>query len=82
MFSNCTRIHIANEYLLDLSGTPGDDPQATPFPYAVAPPVQFNEQATPPGRVHEHGEDTEAVLLEAGYDWTELVELKNNNVIL
>jgi crotonobetainyl-CoA:carnitine CoA-transferase CaiB-like acyl-CoA transferase len=73
---------IANEYLLNVSGTSGDDPQATPFPYAVAPPVQFNEEATPAGRVQEHGEDTEAVLLEAGYDWPELVELKSKGVIL
>jgi hypothetical protein len=44
--------------------------------------VQFNEGATPPGRVQEHGEDTEAVLLEAGYDWPELAELKSDGVIV
>lgn len=73
---------IANEYLLDLSGTADGDSEATPDSYAVAPPVQFDEATAAPGRAQEHGEDTEAVLLEAGYDWPELVEFKNNGVIV
>jgi crotonobetainyl-CoA:carnitine CoA-transferase CaiB-like acyl-CoA transferase len=33
-------------------------------------------------RAPEHGEDTEALLLEAGYDWEQIAELKEAKVIL
>ena len=34
------------------------------------------------GRAPEHGEDTEAVLVELGYDWDEIIGLKEAEVIL
>jgi crotonobetainyl-CoA:carnitine CoA-transferase CaiB-like acyl-CoA transferase len=46
-----------------------------------AVPVQFDEQ--PPGlrRAPEHGEHTEALLLELGYDWDDISELMQAKVI-
>jgi crotonobetainyl-CoA:carnitine CoA-transferase CaiB-like acyl-CoA transferase len=47
-----------------------------------AVPVQFDGQ--PPGlrRAPEHGEDTENVLIELGYDWDQIVGFKETGVIL
>ena len=51
-------------------------------PYRLpAVPVQFDEQPPPLRRAPEHGEHTEAVLLELGYDWEKIVELKDAGVI-
>jgi crotonobetainyl-CoA:carnitine CoA-transferase CaiB-like acyl-CoA transferase len=47
-----------------------------------AVPVQFDGEAPPMRRAPEHGEDTEALLLEAGYDWEQIAELKEAKVIL
>jgi crotonobetainyl-CoA:carnitine CoA-transferase CaiB-like acyl-CoA transferase len=47
-----------------------------------AVPVQFDGQPPPLRRAPEHGEDTEAVLVELGYDWDEIIGLKEAEVIL
>lgn len=47
-----------------------------------AVPVQFDGQPPPLRRAPEHGEDTETVLVELGYDWDEIVGLKEAEVIL
>ncbi|HEY8548231.1 MAG TPA: CoA transferase [Acidimicrobiales bacterium] len=48
----------------------------------VATPVQYDE--TPPAltRSPEHGEQTEAILLELGYDWPDIIALKESGVVL
>jgi crotonobetainyl-CoA:carnitine CoA-transferase CaiB-like acyl-CoA transferase len=48
----------------------------------VASPAQFDEVAVEVARAPEHGEQTELVLLEAGYDWDELTALKESGAIL
>lgn len=47
-----------------------------------AVPVQFDGQPPALRRAPEHGEDTEAVLVELGYDWDEIIALKEAEVIL
>lgn len=47
-----------------------------------AVPVQFDGQPPPLRRAPEHGEDTEAVLTELGYDWDHILSLKELGVIL
>lgn len=44
-------------------------------------PVQFDEQPPSLRRAPEHGEHTEAVLLELGHDWDRILELKEAGVI-
>jgi len=46
-----------------------------------AVPVQIDEQPPPLRRAPEHGEHTEAVLLELGYDWDAIVALKEQGAI-
>lgn len=48
----------------------------------VTSPVQFDGQPGRPGRAPEHGEHTEAVLLELGMTWDEIGELKDQGVII
>jgi crotonobetainyl-CoA:carnitine CoA-transferase CaiB-like acyl-CoA transferase len=47
-----------------------------------AVPVQFDGRPPPMRRAPEHGEDTEALLLDAGYGWEEISALKETGVIL
>ena len=46
-----------------------------------AVPVQLDGRPPPLRRAPEHGEDTEALLLEAGYGWEEIASLKEARVI-
>ncbi|HEY1827465.1 MAG TPA: CoA transferase [Acidimicrobiales bacterium] len=46
-----------------------------------AVPVQFDGSPPPLRRAPEHGEDTEALLLEAGYQWDDIVGFKETGVI-
>jgi crotonobetainyl-CoA:carnitine CoA-transferase CaiB-like acyl-CoA transferase len=44
-------------------------------------PVQFDGHPAPLHRAPEHGEHTERVLLEMGYDWDAIGELQREGVI-
>ena len=55
-----------------------DDGQAYRLP---AVPLQLDEQAPPLRRAPEHGEHTEALLLELGYDWERISKLAERGVI-
>ena len=46
-----------------------------------AVPIQLDEQPPPLRRAPEHGEHTETILLELGYDWDAIAELKNAGAI-
>jgi crotonobetainyl-CoA:carnitine CoA-transferase CaiB-like acyl-CoA transferase len=48
----------------------------------VTSPVQFDEQPGRPSRAPEHGEHTEAVLLELGITWDEIGNLKDQGAII
>jgi crotonobetainyl-CoA:carnitine CoA-transferase CaiB-like acyl-CoA transferase len=47
-----------------------------------AVPVQFDEEGPPLRRAPEHGENTEVIASELGYDWDEITKLKEAKVIL
>ncbi|MGV0160300.1 CaiB/BaiF CoA transferase family protein [Mycobacterium colombiense] len=55
-----------------------DDGQAYRLP---AVPLQLDEQAPPMQRAPEHGEHTEALLAELGYDWDRIAEMAEEGVI-
>jgi len=65
----------ANGYVGEVSL---DDGQAYRLPTV---PVQLDEQAPALRRAPEHGEHTEAVLQELGYDWDRITELRDGGVI-
>ena len=47
-----------------------------------AVPVQFDGQPPALRRAPEHGEDTETLLTELGYEWDDITALKEAGVIL
>ena len=65
---------IANGYI----GTVSEDGLEYRLP---AVPVQIDERPPPMHRAPEHGEHTEAVLLEAGYTWDEITALRDAGVL-
>jgi crotonobetainyl-CoA:carnitine CoA-transferase CaiB-like acyl-CoA transferase len=64
----------ANGYL----GTVSEDGLEYRLP---AVPVQIDERPPPMRRAPEHGEHTEAVLLELGYSWEDIIGLKDAGVL-
>jgi crotonobetainyl-CoA:carnitine CoA-transferase CaiB-like acyl-CoA transferase len=67
---------VANGYMPELT-----DAKGTTF-RLVANPVQFDEQPPVLSPAPEHGAHTDEVLLELGYDWDRIIELKQANAIL
>lgn len=67
---------IANGYLPTMTTGNGQEVQL------VASPAQFDEVAVEVTRAPEHGEHTELALMEAGYDWDTLAELKASGAIM
>jgi crotonobetainyl-CoA:carnitine CoA-transferase CaiB-like acyl-CoA transferase len=67
---------VANGYLPTITAANGQDVQL------VASPAQFDETPVEMTRCPEHGEHTELALVEAGYDWDRIAELKDAGAIL
>jgi len=65
---------VANGYI----GTVSEDGLEYRLP---AVPVQIDERPPPMRRAPEHGEHTEAVLLELGYTWDEITALRDAGVL-
>ena len=66
----------ANGYLPTMTAGNGDDVQL------VASPAQFDEIAISVQRAPEHGEHTELVLMDLGYDWDRIAEMKDSGAVL
>ena len=67
---------LANGYIGELHDEDGEVLYSMP-----AVPVQFDDEPPAMRRAPEHGEDTEAVLLDLGYDWEDIAKLKGAGVI-
>jgi crotonobetainyl-CoA:carnitine CoA-transferase CaiB-like acyl-CoA transferase len=67
---------VANGYLPSMTAANGQDVQL------VASPAQFDEQPVSVSRCPDHGEHTDEALLAAGYDWDQLIEMKETGAIL
>lgn len=67
---------VANGYLPTMTAGNGQEVQL------VASPAQFDEQPVNVERAPEHGEHTELVLMEAGYDWDQIAAMKKSGAIL
>ncbi|HEX7134922.1 MAG TPA: CoA transferase [Iamia sp.] len=67
---------VANGYLPSMTAGNGDTVQL------VANPAQFDEEGVVVTRAPEHGEHTELVLMDAGYDWDQIAALKEKGAIL
>jgi crotonobetainyl-CoA:carnitine CoA-transferase CaiB-like acyl-CoA transferase len=66
----------ANGYLPSMEAGNGDTVQL------VASPAQFDEVAVEVSRAPEHGEHTELVLVDLGYDWDQIAAMKESGAIL
>ena len=66
----------ANGYLPTMTTGNGDAVQL------VASPAQFDEEAITVERAPEHGEHTELLLMELGYDWDQITAMKESGAVL
>jgi crotonobetainyl-CoA:carnitine CoA-transferase CaiB-like acyl-CoA transferase len=66
----------ANGYLPTMTAGNGQEVQL------VASPAQFDEQAITVERAPEHGEHTELVLMDLGYDWDQIAAMKESGAVL
>lgn len=66
----------ANGYLPSMVAGNGDEVQL------VASPAQFDEVPVEVERAPEHGEHTEVVLMELGYDWDRIAAMKESGAVL
>lgn len=66
---------LANDYIGEVTD------EGAPAYRLPTGPVQFDERPPELHRAPEHGEHTEAVLLELGYDWEQIAELAGGGVI-
>lgn len=66
----------ANGYLPSMTAGNGQEVQL------VASPAQFDEAPVRVERAPEHGEHTEVVMMDLGYDWDRIAELKESGSIL
>jgi crotonobetainyl-CoA:carnitine CoA-transferase CaiB-like acyl-CoA transferase len=67
---------VANGYLPAMTAGNGQEVQL------VASPAQFDEQPFPVDRAPEHGEHTEMILMDLGYDWDRISALKETGAVL
>jgi crotonobetainyl-CoA:carnitine CoA-transferase CaiB-like acyl-CoA transferase len=67
---------IANGYLPAMEAPDGHEVQL------VASPAQFDERPVAVSRAPEHGEHTEQILLDAGFDWGAIAAMKQSGAIL
>jgi crotonobetainyl-CoA:carnitine CoA-transferase CaiB-like acyl-CoA transferase len=67
---------VANGYLPSLEAGNGDTIQL------VANPALFDEQPVEMTRAPEHGEHTELVLMDLGYDWDQIAAMKASGAVL
>ena len=66
----------ANGYLPTMTAANGDEVQL------VASPAQFDEVPITVERAPEHGEHTELILVDMGYDWDQIAAMKESGAIL
>jgi crotonobetainyl-CoA:carnitine CoA-transferase CaiB-like acyl-CoA transferase len=67
---------VANGYLPAMTAGNGQEVQL------VASPAPFDEQPFPADRAPEHGEHTEMILMDLGYDWDRITALKEAGSVL
>jgi crotonobetainyl-CoA:carnitine CoA-transferase CaiB-like acyl-CoA transferase len=65
---------VANGYMMDVAG------ESRSFPLAASP-AQFDNVLPSTNRAPEHGEHTELVLMELGFEWEEIERLKTARII-
>jgi crotonobetainyl-CoA:carnitine CoA-transferase CaiB-like acyl-CoA transferase len=66
----------ANGYLMTVADDAGNEFRT------VSAPVQFDEDPASPARCPEYGQHTEAILLELGMDWDDIIAAKDAGAIV